>query len=113
MSIVADGKVVRGRFVPASPPAISEKEFRRQVRNLAKMLGWRDYFTWTAVHSPAGFPDLVLVRGERLMFAELKSETGKLTEPQRLWLWALAATGRAEIYVWKPSNLQRIAEALR
>jgi hypothetical protein len=40
--------------------------------------GWRRYHTWLAKHSPAGFPDEVLVRPPRLVFAELKAEAGRL-----------------------------------
>lgn len=94
-----------------APWPVDERTFRRQLLDLARMLRWRAYFTWTSVHSPPGFPDIVLVRGPRLVIAELKSEDGKLTEPQRVWLLDLVGTC-AEVYLWRPSYLQRIAEVL-
>ncbi len=65
---------------------ISEKVFERQVKDLAKVFGWRYYHTWRSIHSPAGFPDVVMVRAPRLIFAELKTEIGKLTPDQEAWL---------------------------
>ncbi len=58
---------------------VSERAFRQQVIDLCHYTGWRYYFTWTSMHSPAGFPDLILVRGVELIAAELKSERGRLS----------------------------------
>lgn len=91
---------------------ISERQFTQQVGDMAKLMGWLRYHTWLAKHSPAGFPDEVLVRPPRLVFAELKSEDGTLSASQETWLTELAATG-AEVYVWRPSMLDGIAECLR
>ena len=44
-----------------------------------------------------GFPDLCLVRGKRLIFAELKTDTGKLTADQEAWLIALGAVPGLEV----------------
>lgn len=48
----------------------------------------------------AGFPDLVLVR-ERVIFAELKSDTGRLEAAQMDWMFALGQAD-AERYIWYP-----------
>jgi hypothetical protein len=93
---------------------ISEKDFRQQVVDLAHLLGYMVYFTWGSFHSPKGFPDLVLVhpKYKRVIFAELKTETGKLTECQEQWLTALEACGQ-EVYVWRPRDLDGIVSLLR
>ena len=70
---------------------ISERHFRQQVLDLARMLGWHCYFSWTSLHSPKGYPDLTLCQSNgdgtaSLCFLELKSETGKCTPEQREWL---------------------------
>lgn len=90
---------------------INEREFLGQVVDLAKMFGWRVYHTWLSKHSAAGFPDLVLVRPPRLVFAELKSEKGKLTVPQAQWIWLLRQC--AETYIWRPHQFEKIVEKLR
>ncbi len=90
---------------------ISEKVWRSQVVALAKTFGWEVYFTWTSIHSPAGFPDLVLAR-DRVIFAELKTEIGRLTDRQTHWLDVLRAAGQ-ECYVWRPSDWETVAQTLR
>ena len=83
---------------------ITEKQFEAQVKDLALLFHWKYYHTWRSIHSPAGFPDDVLVR-ERVVFAELKSETGQPTPEQYFWLLALTEAGQ-ECYLWRPSDLE-------
>ena len=104
------------------PGLVNESGFQRTVIEMAHALGWfiahfRPAMTawgWrTAVSADgAGFPDLVLVRGDRIIFAELKSETGQISPAQEKWLDALMATG-VEVYVWFPRDFDRIEEILR
>ena len=90
---------------------LSEKEWQAQLIELARQTGWtRIYHTHDSRRSAHGFPDLVLVR-DRCVFAELKSESGKLSAAQQDWLDALAAAG-AEVYCWRPSDLSLVAEIL-
>ena len=51
-----------------------------------------------------GFPDLVLVRGPRLLFRELKKEGGRLSEHQEQWRDALLDAG-ADWELWTPGQL--------
>lgn len=93
---------------------VTEADLREQIRMLCNLYGWKMYFTWSSIHSPRGFPDLVLVNPEqgRVIFAELKSEKGKVTEDQRECLDALKACGQI-VYVWRPADVEAIAEILR
>jgi len=93
---------------------VKESDLREWVRDLCKLFGWKMYFSWTSIHSPRGFPDLVLANPEqeRVIYAELKSEKGTVTEYQREWLDTLEAC-RQEVYLWKPSDIEGIAEILR
>jgi hypothetical protein len=59
-----------------------------------------------------GYPDLTLVRGGRMVFAELKAQDGRLSAEQTAWLDALKQT-KAEVYVWKPSDWPTIKRVLR
>ena len=92
---------------------ITEKQFERQVKELADLFGWLYHHTWLIIHSPAGFPDCVLVRDNRVIFAELKSEKGKLSPAQEVWLEKLRATGQAEVYLWRPADFDDIVVVLR
>ena len=105
---------------------VSEKLFQEQVLRLAQINGWkrfhpmavRDYNGGyrTALAGDKGFPDLVLARATTtqrvggLIFAELKSETGRLAIEQIEWSEHLAPW--AEWYLWRPRDLDAIAERL-
>ena len=90
---------------------MTEKQFQAQVVELAQTLGWLVYHTYDSRRSVPGFPDLVMVRNGVIHFAELKSEKGKLTPEQRLWLTELGR-GRV-VYLWRPSDWDEIVEVLR
>lgn len=70
----------------------------------------------------SGFPDLVLVRAKHkgfgnqvteIIFAEIKSETGKLTSEQKEWRDILDDGLRDYWYLWRPSDRAKIEEILR
>lgn len=105
---------------------MTENEFQAQIIDLAHCYGWRcahfrsvpvrrkdgSYYYQTPVQADgAGFPDLVLCKGKRLIFAELKSPRGVLSDAQRDWMAALMETG-AEWYVWKPCDFDMIHSIL-
>lgn len=95
-----------------SAARVTERDFQRQVLDLARLFQWRAYHPFLSKWSERGFPDLTLVRGSRLVFAELKRDMGRTTPAQDEWLGLLGATC-AEVYVWRPADLDIIAEALR
>jgi len=92
---------------------ITEKQFSQQVVDLGHLYGWLIYRTWRSIHSPAGFPDLVMVRPPRLIFAELKSEKGKLTSVQEEWLARLGMLSACEVFLWRPDDFEDIVEVLK
>lgn len=118
--------------------AWSEKEFQAEVIRLAHDNGWLVHHAmpamnrrgkWaTHVQGDSGFPDLVMVRGI-LVFAELKSAKGRVSEAQNLWLDRLSAVkrgarrfatpGRSEsfispvrVHLWRPSDWVEIVDVL-
>jgi hypothetical protein len=107
-SNVTTGNVTTANIIGIQP--MSEAAFQAEVVRLAKALGWLVFSTWDSRHSPAGEPDLRLVR-DRVIWAELKSEKGKPTVLQKAALEALADAG-AEAYLWRPSNMDEIIRVL-
>jgi hypothetical protein len=100
---------------------MSEAELQASVVDLAQRLGWR--VAWIPDHlyrgamtrmkenprrgylwSPPGEPDLRMVRGARVIFAELKKHGEKPRLPQQEWLDDLAAVPGVEVYLWKPED---------
>lgn len=102
-------RVVKGG---QSTAAMSERKFQAEVMKVAAQLGWRFYHTHDSIGSQAGFPDLVMVRDDRLIFAELKTEKGKLSHEQLEWITALGMT-RATVCMWRPSMIDEIVQLLR
>jgi hypothetical protein len=107
---------------------LPERVFTKQVIDLARWNGWRvAHFRpaltkggrWvTAVQGDgAGFLDLVMVRGDRIIFAELKSADGKLRAEQERWYLALLAWSAclgtaALVTVWRPTDWPEIEKIL-
>lgn len=59
---------------------------------------------WDAMFGAKGFPDLILLRNERIIAAELKRQNAEPRPEQRAWLQAFEDAG-AETYIWKPLDL--------
>ena len=100
-----------------SKSTLTEANFQRTVIELAELHRWLVYHTHDSRRSQPGFPDLTMVRRGKLIFAELKTEKGKLTEDQAHWLAALDCVrlriGGTHVYLWRPSDWREIEEVLR
>ena len=88
-----------------------EAPLMAKVKKLAVLYGFRYYHTRNSRRSDEGYPDVTMVKGGRLIYAELKSKTGTVDPEQWEWLRDLAAAD-AETYVWRPAELQEIAKVL-
>jgi len=96
--------------------AESETAFQHRVTQLAEDLGWE----WMHIGRVgkyaangakgtlgSGWPDLTLLRGSRVIFAELKAQKAPpLTVTQQLVLGRLSQA--TEAYIWRPSYWPQI-----
>lgn len=99
-----------------------EKHFASQLEDLLRLTGWRfqhqrpaqyiDGRYATHFTGDQGFPDYVAVRGDRLIFTELKTDTGRATTAQLTWLSDLQSARTIEVYLWRPSDLNQIGKIL-
>lgn len=95
---------------------LTEKEWELQIigtqnhPGVARQVGFLVYHTLRSKGSQPGFPDWTLAR-ERVIFLELKSETGKPSDAQKKWIGALLDAG-AEAYLARPRDLDRLARIL-
>jgi hypothetical protein len=96
---------------PSTPAQETERAFQSDVVRLARLYGYLCYHTFDSRRSGIGFPDLAMTDGKRILYVELKSATGKVSAPQKLWLSMLAHAG-AEVYLWRPADLESIPEIL-
>jgi hypothetical protein len=108
---------------------MTEAEFTDSILKWAKVYGWRRFHvrgnTRRLIQGDVGFPDLVLLKGDRLIFAELKVAKNKPTPEQAGWLSALSklTTPRLtndevqyrteiEVHLWHPEQWSEILVAL-
>lgn len=96
---------------------LDEKDFTALVigtpshPGVARHFHWKPYHTLRSKGSQPGFPDWTLVR-DRIVFLELKTETGKVSDHQIGWLAALFEAG-VEAYVVRPRHFDQITCVLR
>lgn len=97
-------------FTPAMARGMSEATLQINILGFAvESLGYLAYHTYDSRRSQPGFPDLVLVhsRQQRLIFAELKKETGRQSNEQKLWeghLRVIRSAVPLEFYLWRPTD---------
>lgn len=114
------------------PATITEKQWQRQVVDLAEALGWQWVHFPTVLHTrkdrksetglvhryktPSegplgpGWPDLVLVR-DRVIFVELKRKGGRMSEDQ-IRVRDILRTADAEWYLWLPADFDEACAVL-
>ena len=85
----------------------SERDWQRTVVKIARKHGWLIQENKFSLYAKPGFPDLVLCRPPDVIFAELKSNKGKLRPEQEDWIENLQACGM-RVYVWRPSDEQLV-----
>lgn len=85
--------------------AMSERQLQDQIIELAKRMGFIVYHTHDSRRSAPGFPDLVLVhpKQRRVIWRELKSETGAPTPEQKVWISTLLLVGE-DVDIWRPRD---------
>lgn len=106
-----NGNIPSGHQINFTDRLLTEKQWQAQVEQLARLIGWMCYHTWNSMRSSAGFPDIVMVKGNEIIFVELKTNKGKLTPQQVKWLDALCAAGQ-RVYVWRPNDLNEVRSVL-
>jgi uncharacterized membrane protein (DUF2068 family) len=102
---------------------MTEQQFTNELLKWAKAYRWRAFHVRnsgfggnTQVQGDKGFPDLVLIRGARLLVAELKvakagTKAGDAKPEQLVWLEMFKQVG-AETYTWHPQQWSEILAIL-
>ena len=98
---------------PRRDGSMSEAALMEHIRALARRSGWLVYHTHDSRGSEAGFPDLCMVNGRRLVFWEIKTHSGKVTIPQAQWLDMLSRVQLVETAVIRPRDIGDIEGWLR
>jgi hypothetical protein len=91
------------------------------VIKLAQRLGWAVFharatqvrpgkFITAVAGDGVGFVDLVMVR-DRVLFVELKTNTGAIRERQKTWISKIR-NAKGEVYLWRPKHWDLIVKTL-
>lgn len=91
---------------------MTERQMQDGIVEAARRLGYLCYHTWSSIHSPAGFPDLVLCGRGRLLFVEVKGPRGRFRAGQEEWLQRLIDIG-VEAYVVTPAEYDALVADLQ
>lgn len=104
----------------ANEPDVQEALFQQQVIQIANTCGWDAHHirpgkyghTWKT-DGLSGMPDLILIgqRGQGMIWAELKTRTGKLSPIQEARIGQLLENG-CEVHIWRPADIDKIAKRL-
>lgn len=98
------------------PPRLTDKEralralpevpFMRQIMREAERFGWLVSHTHDSRLSEPGLPDILMVRGSRLLAIECKKRgpKGVVTAAQQQWLDALSQVPGIEAMVLRPGD---------
>lgn len=97
---------------------MTEDELLSAIVEAGTLLGWRVHHDRRSDRAlqqgHAGFPDVVAIRGGRILFLELKSERGQLSTDQYAWQREMPHTSRGVEYrVVRPADLDGLIEDLR
>lgn len=95
---------------------MTEDDLLVAITDALTLTGWR----WSHVRRSdralsmgyPGLPDVLAIRGKRVLAWELKSARGRVTDPQRLWLEVWERVG-ADARVIRPIDLDAVLELIR
>lgn len=94
--------------------AMNETEFQSWLIRAAIDRGWpkdQIYHQRVSIGTRGGWPDLVLIKGDRVLFWELKGPKGSPRPEQERCIAALQAAGR-EAGFWWPKDWRKVLEEL-
>lgn len=88
--------------------SVAERDWQEQVEQLLTVTGWHFLrLTDSRRQHAVGWPDLLAVKGSRLLAIECKSQRGKLTPQQTEWLDVLERAG-VECHVLRPADVDAL-----
>jgi len=94
---------------------VTEAELQQLLTDAAELNGWLVFHDNDSRRNVPGFPDLVLVHGQfgRVLFLELKSETGRVRPAQHVWMDALSRTHTVSSAIIRPQHVDQVIAYLQ
>lgn len=91
---------------------MTEADWQKRVTDYCDVLRLRWHHETDSRRSKSGFPDLVIVGPGGVLFAELKTVSGKVSVEQAAWIRDLRDAGALAV-VWRPDAWPLVASTLR
>lgn len=85
------------------PRAMSESTLQNHTLKYVGLRQLLAYHTHDSRRSEPGWPDLVIVGDNGVLFRELKSKVGRVSKEQRMWMQAMELAG-LDVGVWRPED---------
>jgi hypothetical protein len=82
---------------------MSEADLEEAVRATCAAMGIRRFHHHSSRRTEPGFPDDVLIGAHGVLFRELKTQRGRVSDPQRETLDALTGCG-LDAALWRPGD---------
>ena len=92
---------------------MTEAALQQLLTDAAELNGWLVFHDNDSRRNAAGFPDLVLVKPPRVLFLELKSETGRVRPEQHVWMDALSRTHTVSSAIIRPHHVDQVIAYLQ
>lgn len=101
--------------------AVSEAEWTTAIGDRLDYYGciWHDTYPtrrtpgrWTPEHAGKGVPDLICLRPPRVLWLEIKTETGRVSPRQEAWLEGLRQSGQEAYIVNVPGDFNWLDDLL-
>ena len=94
---------------------MTEAELQQLLTDAAELHGWLVFHDNDSRRNVPGFPDLVLVHGRfgRVLFLELKSETGRVRPEQHAWMDALRRCDTIASAIIRPQHADLVIKYLQ
>jgi Holliday junction resolvase-like predicted endonuclease len=87
------------RILQHGAPPIKEADILRQARDYLRLKGWLVYRMQQGLGAHRGFPDLVAVKAGQVLFVEVKTRTGRLSQHQEAFRDEIEGQGLRYIVV--------------
>lgn len=87
---------------PAWQRSAEERQLQDGLVTVARVCGFMVYHTWDSRRSAPGFPDLICVKGHRMLALEIKQQRGRVSEAQREWIAELGQVPGCTAVIVRP-----------
>ena len=104
------------KLINQTDALISEALFQEALVEYAELWGWLVWHDNDSRRNDAGFPDLVMTKGGKIIFAELKRQKRYTIKPKQLeWIEALGLAAGPNVMAtfWFPSDRDYAEAVLR